>query len=214
MMRVDWDQYGSKLKGATGTDIELLQWAVKGAVLDIGCGIGKHLAMLDNVVLKVGIDAGLASLQMGKLIFPDLTLICCSVYQLPFKSATFDSAVMIDVIEHLEDPSSALKEVVRLMKRDGTLYVQTPNYPIKRLYDLWHRLRGSRGEFRDDQTHVSKFNCRHLVSVVSQAGFKVGLVTARNVLFDKYFPAFRRLRNTAAGLILGQKVIIVAERTN
>ena len=68
-MRVDWDQYSSKFKGATGTDIELLQRAVKGAALDIGCGIGKHLAMLDNVVLKVGIDAGLAGLQMGFHMF-------------------------------------------------------------------------------------------------------------------------------------------------
>ncbi|MCH6568300.1 MAG: class I SAM-dependent methyltransferase [Nitrospinae bacterium] len=96
MIRVDWDQYSSKRKVSTGTDIELLQRAVKGVTLDIGCGIGKHLAMLDNVVLKVGIDAGLAGLQMGKLMFPNLTLICCSVYQLPFKSATFDSAVMMD----------------------------------------------------------------------------------------------------------------------
>jgi len=96
MIKVDWNEYASKIKGATGVDIELLQRAVKGAVSDIGCGIGKHLANLDNVLLKVGIDAGLAGLQMGKLMFPDLTLICCSVYQLPFKSATFDSAVMMD----------------------------------------------------------------------------------------------------------------------
>lgn len=212
VMEADWDQYTSKLEGATGTNPQLLRNVEQGAVLDLGCGIGKHLPALDKATLSVGIDIGLPDLQKGKRAFPGLALMCGSAYHIPFRPATFDSVVTIDVVEHLQEPLIALKETARVLKRGGVLFLQTPNYPIKRLYDLWHYLRGTRSEFQDDPTHVTKFNFSRLAAVVSRAGFEIKRATARNVFLGLYFPELRRLRDTKIGLAIGQKVIIIARK--
>jgi SAM-dependent methyltransferase len=212
VIEVDWNQYTSRLEGATGTNAQLLRGVVQGAVLDVGCGIGKHLSAFDKATLRVGIDVGLPGLRRGKLRFSNLTLICGNGYHIPFRTATFDSVTMIDVIEHLNEPSAALEETARVLKLSGVLFVQTPNYPIKRLYDFWHYVRGSRSKFQDDPTHVTKFSFSRLAAVVSQAGFEIDRATARNVFLDLYLPSLRRLRDTKIGLAIGQKVIIVARK--
>jgi hypothetical protein len=119
---------------------------------------------------------------------------------------------MIDVIEHLEQPLAALQEVARTLHPRGVLFIQTPNYPIKRLYDFWHFLKGSRPEYVDDPTHVSKYNCSSLISDIARAGFKISLVIARNILLQKYLPALDRIRDTKLGWLLGQKSIVIAQK--
>jgi len=209
----NWDEYSAKLERATATNTELLRETAKGTILDVGCGIGKHLGTLENVALKrFGIDAGLSGLRKGKIMFPHLQLICASAYHLPLKSEVFDTVIMIDVIEHLEKPTLALKGVRRVLKPRGSVFIQTPNYPVKRIYDFSHWVKRSREGLRDDPTHVSKFSCRKLISIVSQIGFDVKLVIARNVFLDKYFLVLRRLRNSILGRALGQKIVIVAEK--
>jgi len=210
---VDWNNYTSRIKGATATDRDLLRRTVKSSVIDIGCGIGKHLAMIDDAVLKVGIDIGFYGLQKGKGMFPNILLIHGSGYQLPVKSSSLNSAIMIDVIEHFSEPRLALKEVHRVLKPRGSLFLQTPNYPAKRLYDFWHCLKGSRKRAGDDSTHVSKFTFWSLHYLVSGIGFEIRLARARNICFEKHFPVLRRLKNTISGKALGQKIVVVAEKS-
>ena len=47
--------------------------------------------------------------------------------QMSFAPATFDVAVMFDVIEHLFDPKAVLAATRRALKPDGILVVSTPN---------------------------------------------------------------------------------------
>lgn len=46
---------------------------------------------------------------------------------LPFKPETFDSVLMIEVIEHIEGDRKALKEIFTVLKPGGTLVQSTPN---------------------------------------------------------------------------------------
>ena len=77
--------------------------------LDIGCGGKKHG--------EVGIDVKLT---------PCVDVVA-STYHLPFKSEAFDGAYMLEILEHLENPSEALKEVNRVLKQDGTIRCSIPN---------------------------------------------------------------------------------------
>jgi SAM-dependent methyltransferase len=77
--------------------------------LDIGCGENKHAT--------VGIDINVTS----------CVDVVASTYSLPFKAETFDGAYMLEVLEHLENPSEALKEVNRVLKQDGTIRCSIPN---------------------------------------------------------------------------------------
>lgn len=52
---------------------------------------------------------------------------------LPYQSDRFDLVVSMDVIEHVADPVSWSREVLRVLKPRGTLFLTTPNYSSKSL---------------------------------------------------------------------------------
>jgi SAM-dependent methyltransferase len=45
----------------------------------------------------------------------------------PFADATFDRVQCIEVIEHLMDPVTTLREINRVLKPGGELFISTPN---------------------------------------------------------------------------------------
>ena len=42
----------------------------------------------------------------------------------------FDKVCMMEVIEHVEDPTSALSELFRVTKKDGFLFLSFPNFSV------------------------------------------------------------------------------------
>lgn len=215
-IEMNWDLYTMRLaqmEGATATDWKLLCSLAQGWVLDAGCGIGKHLSRisaLQSVVTAIGIDVGLPGLRYARLTHSNVHLFCANVYQLPFRDCTFDFVYSIDVIEHLLDPHQACRELYRVCKHNARIFIQTPNYPIKRFYDFWHRINGSRDSWKDDPSHVYKFNPWRLVRILHQVGFVVDLIIARNLPFQERIPFLKGLRKSIVGKLLGQKIIVIA----
>jgi ubiquinone/menaquinone biosynthesis C-methylase UbiE len=128
----DWDEYTSQLvlkRAITGTNVDLLKNYARGKVLDAGCGTGIRLnqvATWSGVELAVGVDIGMPGLHYAKQNFPTISLICASVYNLPFKDEQFDFIYSIDVVEHLDDPRTALKEFYRVCKTNATKLINSP----------------------------------------------------------------------------------------
>ncbi len=215
-----WDEYTANLvakAAVTATDWELLFRYAKGRVLDVGCGNGITLFRIFQnckTNFNVGIDLGLSGLIYAKQNFPEIEYIQSSAYRLPFSDCQFDFIYMIDVIEHLDQPQLAIKEMYRVCKIGGYVFVQTPNYPVKRIYDFWHAIRGSRSSWKDDPTHVSRFNAWKLVRMMHEVGFHIEQVKARNIPFriDEKFPFITPWvgRHSLIGKLFGQKIIVIA----
>jgi glycosyltransferase involved in cell wall biosynthesis/2-polyprenyl-3-methyl-5-hydroxy-6-metoxy-1,4-benzoquinol methylase len=49
---------------------------------------------------------------------------------------SLDVVVLMDVLEHLDDPSHTLQNCLKLLKPDGLLYLQTPRYPETKTLEL------------------------------------------------------------------------------
>ena len=112
--------------------LEGLDWS-RSRVLDVGAGRGwfsKVLAGrlreehgLDPREHVFPCDAFPESFEVDELecvrTRPDGTL--------PFPDASFDAAVSIEVIEHVEDQLSFLREIARVVKPGGIVVVTTPN---------------------------------------------------------------------------------------
>ena len=53
---------------------------------------------------------------------------------LPCKNETFTQVICSEVLEHLLDPSAALNEMVRILKREGVAIISIPNESMINLF--------------------------------------------------------------------------------
>lgn len=105
-------------------------------VLDMGCGAaGKSLYYVKCGAEKViGVDImdhyekeALALAE--KLGYSDrFEFICASAYELPFPDNSFDTVIMNDFMEHVDNPEKALLESIRLIRPGGRIYINFPPY--------------------------------------------------------------------------------------
>lgn len=97
-------------------------------VLIAGCGAG-HEAVAVGQELRAEIDA----VDVEDFVPAELKNLTgvrfqvASVCQLPFESHTFDAVFYHHVIEHVDDPVGSLRELDRVLKPGGWLFVGTPN---------------------------------------------------------------------------------------
>jgi SAM-dependent methyltransferase len=183
---------------------EVLGLGRGGALLDIGCGLGRHLFQLkDHFARAEGVELCATSVQFCRE--RGLT-----VYDVPLEEArlpesSYDVVMMSQVLEHLPDPRGTCREIRRLLRPDGYLYLDTPNFA-----SLSMRLFRSRNAVVLGSSHVSLFDVGSLRNLLASLGFEV--VSAKTYQTD-LFPvdvacylwgrsAFRHRRNLRFPLYL------------
>jgi len=102
-------------------------WPQKGErVLDLGCGIGYLLSLFNKSNGRLyGIDISLESLLTARK-FVNGFIIRSDVQKLPFRENTFDRIIFADVIEHIPDDCAAIKEIVRISRKNAKIVISTP----------------------------------------------------------------------------------------
>ncbi|MBW2709532.1 MAG: class I SAM-dependent methyltransferase [Deltaproteobacteria bacterium] len=125
-------------------------------VLDIGCGAGNHLIMFSKMGLDIsGVDASPQMLEKAKVRLGHKSDFKIGMADdLPFDDNEFDLAVLINTLEFLDNPLSALREAGRVAKKkifigvlnsfswNGFLktiqgYFGDPLFGQAKLYNLW-----------------------------------------------------------------------------
>jgi SAM-dependent methyltransferase len=149
------------------------------AVLDLGCGEGRHViaAYLEGEVLSVGVDLALEDLRTTRDKFqpfarPDDTsrrfgLTSATALSLPFADDTFDKVICSEVLEHIPDYRGALREIERVLKPGGLFCASVPRrWPEKLCWALssaYHRVPGG---------HLRIFRAERLCREIEQLGFQ------------------------------------------
>ena len=98
-------------------------------LLDCGCGPGTitiGLAQAVNPGETVGVDAGENQVEIAQenaesQKVTNLRFEVGSIYELPFEDDYFDAVFSHALLEHLNDPTKALDEMVRVLKPDGIM---------------------------------------------------------------------------------------------
>lgn len=121
------------------------------SVLDAGCGTGGVLSNIPNTeILKVGNDMSIESISLGIKTGKIIHGIQASNTHLPFKDKAFDISISSEVLEHVEDDLSALKELGRVTNHriiltiPAHMYLWTDSDNI-----LLHKRRYSKSELSD-----------------------------------------------------------------
>ncbi len=97
----------------------------KGQLLDAGCGkmpYRNYILLNSKVENYVGLDIENA-LSYDENVKPDVTW---DGKTMPFPDHTFDCAFATEVLEHVPNTASYLKEVHRVLKPDGIFFFTTP----------------------------------------------------------------------------------------
>jgi len=95
-----------------------------GRILDVGCGTGA-LAGYVSPDCYLGIDVDSDSINQAKRTYPDTQFQCTADFSdIP---GTFDTILLLAVVEHFCDPALLLAQLAHSMASDGTMVITTPD---------------------------------------------------------------------------------------
>ena len=107
-------------------------------ILDVGCGNGVYTLCLAKLAQTViGVDIVLEGLRETQEDTPDLKTFAqfavANAECLPFRDSCCDVVLVIEALEHIQNPEITLKEAKRVLKSQGYLVVSVPNrlYPLE-----------------------------------------------------------------------------------
>jgi 2-polyprenyl-3-methyl-5-hydroxy-6-metoxy-1,4-benzoquinol methylase len=135
-------------------------------LVDIGCSSGWLLFKLEKSKLKkrIGVDPSRKAIKFAQRHTQGVDFFVSGAEKLPLEGGSADFVTMFDVIEHVpkNQEAQALKEAARILKRDGKLFLSTPNFhPAVNFFDpawyLGHR------HYKPEQ----------IKKLVEEAGFEV-----------------------------------------
>ncbi|MBU1975508.1 MAG: class I SAM-dependent methyltransferase [Nanoarchaeota archaeon] len=133
-------------------------------VLDVGCAYGLMLLRFPDSVQKFGLDVSKYAIDIARSKVPGAVFkLGNAEHRFPF--AGIDMILLNDVIEHIEQPESLLKNTYSALKRGGILFITTPNLNIvrKRLF-----------RYADTKEHhISMFTHEDLLDLLERSGFSV-----------------------------------------
>lgn len=98
-----------------------------GRILDVGCGGG---ALLRSLAEIRGSKAGLAGSDFDGPHLDALASAGFEIYRAtmpPPGTDLFDAVIMLQVVEHLDDPGSVLEQLAGRMRPGSTLLIETPS---------------------------------------------------------------------------------------
>lgn len=186
--------------------IEGLELKRNDKVLEVGCGNGYYLSLLNRLGMEltlVGIDNDKMALSDAKKFIWErgVKLIFSAAEKLPFRDDSFDKVIMSEVIEHVQDEKKSLKEIYRVLKKGGILTLTTPNinYPffwdpinwiLQHVFNTHIRSGFWAGIWNQ---HDRMYKREQIENLVKEAGFSINgseTLTSWCLPFNHYFVNF------------------------
>lgn len=122
----------------------------------------------------------------------DVPMLQGPVERQPLAPGSFDLVLMMDVIEHLPNPIGTLRACVNLLKPNGILMVQTPEYPQGQSLEALQSSGATFVQHLRPQEHLYLFSRRGTTELMSRVGVPhVVFEPAMFAQYDQFFVATR-----------------------
>ena len=102
------------------------------SIVDLGCGDGGLIEIIDSTIFYTGIDISPTQLSFTKNYIKTIGRKNAVVKEgdvtvLDFSDSEFDAALACDIVEHVLSPEKLFKEIKRIVKKDGYIIFGIPN---------------------------------------------------------------------------------------
>jgi ubiquinone/menaquinone biosynthesis C-methylase UbiE len=101
--------------------------------LNVGCGEGQMISRLFQSGMRhkmTAMDIDPVRIAFAHQHHPVCDYVRADVFNLPFKSRAFDYVIATEILEHLQNPEAALKEIARVAKSDAPVILSVPHEPF------------------------------------------------------------------------------------
>lgn len=97
-----------------------------GKVLDVGCGTGDRLEVFRNKGFEAyGVETSDSANYAREHL--NLNVLKGDLFSANFSDEFFDLVTLYNVLEHTHSPARVIKEIHRILKKEGFLIIQVPN---------------------------------------------------------------------------------------
>ena len=97
-------------------------------ILDLGCGTATYTSYLgESFENVIGLDLSHNNIKIAKEVDKKSEYVCGDGLNLPFKERSFDAVFVGQVLHHFPDVKEPLKEINRILKKNGILFNIEPN---------------------------------------------------------------------------------------
>lgn len=143
-------------------------------VLDVGCSSAVLTAQIAKELpgSKVtGVDIYKKAIDFAKIKYPHLNLFVADAQKLPFRGNVFDLVICSETLEHVLDPSKALLEIRRVLRKNGKAIISMDSGSLlfRIVWYFWLKTRGR--VWKDAHIHV--LNADILEDLIREAGFTI-----------------------------------------
>lgn len=137
-----------------------------GLIIDIGCGVGEYLKIMQGIGWNIlGVEPG--PVAVGILKNKGVPVLKGAFQDVSIKDSTADQITMYHVLEHMQDPISAIEKCFRILKDGGRLIVNMPNAD-----SLGHRVFTKHWFPLEPPRHMFIFSPKSVFILFNKSSFK------------------------------------------
>lgn len=132
-------------------------------ILEIGAGTGANLEMLSTLGKVTAVEPNeVARKNISEKFSEKITLINGKIPgELNLQNQKFDVICLFDVLEHIEDDKAALREIKKILERDGRIILTVPAFQF-----MW-------SNHDKNLHHFRRYSKKDLCNLIKSCGLEV-----------------------------------------
>ena len=143
------------------TILTTLNLSPEGVAIEIGCGAGSNLRVLDlKKIRTIGLDHSIYALSLVRERLK-LPLINGDLKDLPIRTNSMGLIIAMDVLEHIDNDIDGISEFYRVLKKGGNLILTVPAFNF--LWGIQDKVTG----------HKRRYSKKEILTKLVRSGFEI-----------------------------------------
>jgi SAM-dependent methyltransferase len=183
-------------------------YRLRNRLLEVGFGAGSFLQAAARASWVVeGVEVSKTAAE--HLRAEGINTFCGELSEANYQEGSFDVVIASEILEHVPDPASMIREVARILRPGGLLWATTPNAK-----GLSSRLLGLQWSAVSPPEHLHLFSASGLRKLLSSEGFQRAQIHTESMNPFELMEKWRRQKTNGGDSYTGTDRVTTAYRLN